>query len=160
MHDLLHIRDFHSVSCAFPDNFYLQSCTTISPTTPMCKHTGLGSSAFARHYLRNHQLFSLPLPTQMFQFRRFDSLDYSSSNQVSPFGHLRISVRLQLPVAFRSFPRPSYPSRAKASPVRPYSLPYLYMILILNKLHAFTLHNLFDFSTCFSYFFSLSMNFS
>jgi hypothetical protein len=83
----------------------------------------------------------------MFQFRRFDSLDYSSSNQVSPFGHLRINVRLQLPVAFRSFPRPSYPSRAKASPVRPYSLPYLYMILITNKLHAFTLHNLFDFST-------------
>ena len=29
---------------------------------------GLGSSAFARHYLRNHILFSLPTGTKMFQF--------------------------------------------------------------------------------------------
>ena len=29
---------------------------------------GLGSSAFARHYQRNHYLFSLPAGTQMFQF--------------------------------------------------------------------------------------------
>jgi hypothetical protein len=29
---------------------------------------GLGSSAFARHYLRNHWLFSLPQGTKMFQF--------------------------------------------------------------------------------------------
>ena len=31
--------------------------------TPECMHSGLGSSAFARRYLRNHSLFSLPLPT-------------------------------------------------------------------------------------------------
>ena len=31
---------------------------------------GLGSSGFARHYYRNHYLFSLPRPTKMFQFRR------------------------------------------------------------------------------------------
>jgi hypothetical protein len=30
----------------------------------------LGSSGFARHYYRNHYLFSLPRPTKMFQFRR------------------------------------------------------------------------------------------
>jgi hypothetical protein len=57
MHDSLRIRDYHSVSCDFPDIFYLKSYTTFSPTTPMCKHTGLGSSAFARHYLRNHYYF-------------------------------------------------------------------------------------------------------
>ena len=34
-----------------------------SPTTPVCTHTGLASSAFARHYLRNHYLFSFPPPT-------------------------------------------------------------------------------------------------
>ena len=47
------------------------------------------------------------------------------SIRVFPFGHLRIIARLQLPVAFRSLPRPSSPPRAKASPIRPYLLPIL-----------------------------------
>ena len=34
---------------------------------------GLGSSAFARQYLRNHCLFSLPKGTKMFQFPTFAS---------------------------------------------------------------------------------------
>ena len=34
---------------------------------------GLGSSAFARHYSRNHSLFSLPWGTKMFQFPQFAS---------------------------------------------------------------------------------------
>ena len=35
-------------------------------------HTcGLASSAFARHYLRNHMLFSLPVGTEMFHFPTF-----------------------------------------------------------------------------------------
>jgi hypothetical protein len=34
-----------------------------SPTTPMGTPIGLASSAFARHYLRNHYLFSFPPPT-------------------------------------------------------------------------------------------------
>ena len=34
-----------------------------SPTTPMSTLIGLASSAFARHYLRNHYLFSFPPPT-------------------------------------------------------------------------------------------------
>ena len=33
--------------------------------------SGLGYSAFARHYLRNHILFSLPIGTKMFQFPTF-----------------------------------------------------------------------------------------
>ena len=137
----------------------------------MCKHTGLGSSAFARHYLRNHYYFLFLSLLRCFSSGGLTFKDKSSTCQVSPFRHLRINVRLQLPVAFRSFPRPSSPSRAKASPVRPYSLPYLYTKYILNpkiqnKSHAFTLHNLNDFSTYFTkittivviYFFSLSMN--
>ena len=32
---------------------------------------GLGWSSFARHYSRNHYLFSLPQPTKMFQFSWF-----------------------------------------------------------------------------------------
>jgi hypothetical protein len=34
-----------------------------SPTTPRGTPRGLASSAFARHYLRNHYLFSFPPPT-------------------------------------------------------------------------------------------------
>jgi hypothetical protein len=41
---------------------------------------GLGFSAFARHYSRNHYLFSLPLGTKMFQFPRFASLFRDNSN--------------------------------------------------------------------------------
>ena len=41
---------------------------------------------------------------------------------VSPFGYPRINAHLQLPVAFRSLPRPSSPRDAKASVVRPYTL--------------------------------------
>ena len=37
---------------------------------------------------------------------------------VSPFGHLRIIARLQLPVAFRSLPRPSSALSAKAFTLR------------------------------------------
>lgn len=41
-----------------------------SPTTPAlrCHNAGLGCSPFARHYLGNHVLFSLPAGTKMFQF--------------------------------------------------------------------------------------------
>ena len=56
-------------------------------------------------------LFSSPPGTEMFQFpgfpSRFNRDILTSSVQVFPFGHLRINVCLQLPVAFRSLPRPS-----------------------------------------------------
>src|SRR5438477_1445120 len=41
------------------------------------------------------------------------------SRRVSPFGHPRVEACLQLTEAYRSLPRPSSPSRAKASTVRP-----------------------------------------
>lgn len=57
--------------------------------------------------------------------RVYDFVYTSSKYWVAPFGHLRINARLQLPVVFRSLPRPSSSPGAKASPMRPYSLPYL-----------------------------------
>ena len=39
--------------------------------------------------------------------------------RVSPFGNLRIKACLQLPEAYRSLPRPSSPSDAKASTMCP-----------------------------------------
>ena len=40
-----------------------------------CRNTyGLGYSPFARHYLGNHYLFSIPTGTKMFQFPAFASI--------------------------------------------------------------------------------------
>ena len=76
------------------------------------KPTGLGSAPFDRLYsgyrcfflfLRVLRCFSSP------RSPRASLGDRSSTCRVAPFGHLRIKVCLQLPVAFRSLPRPSSP---------------------------------------------------
>ena len=93
----------------------------------------MGSSAFARHYLRNHMLFSSPLPTEMFQFGRFACQPKGrhapdrSPERVAPFGHPRINASLQLPAAYRSLARPSSPLHAKASTVRPFLLVHAWL---------------------------------
>ena len=84
---------------------------------------GLGSSSFARHYSRNHYLFSIPRPTKMFQFSRFppnslciqEQVTRHDSSWVSPFGYSRIKACWQLPETFRSLPRPSSVIYVKAS---------------------------------------------
>ena len=43
----------------------------------------------------------------------------TSWDWIAPFGNLRINARLQLPEAYRSLPRPSSPTSAKASIMRP-----------------------------------------
>ena len=69
-------------------------------------HTpGLASSAFARHYSRNHMLFSLPDGTEMFHFPSFPLLTLyiqvrvtgHESSRVTPFGNPRITARLPAP---------------------------------------------------------------
>ena len=107
----------------------LQSQVTYAVRTPSCTHDGLGSSAFARRYLRNHcyflflrllRCFSSPgsLRTTM------DSLHGTQGLLVwvSPFGDLRVSGYLLLTAAFRSLSRPSSALSAKASSLRPSSL--------------------------------------
>jgi hypothetical protein len=89
-------------------------------------NAGLGYFHFARHYSGNHFCF-LFLPV----LRCFSSQGslpdlhqdiQPSTGWVTPFGYLRITGYLHLPEAFRSLSRPSSPSRAKASPIRPYLL--------------------------------------
>ena len=61
----------------------------------------------------------------MFQFPAYAPScagDGPSTRRVPPFGHLRINSCLQIPGAFRSLPRPSSLSEAKASSVRSSSL--------------------------------------
>ena len=85
---------------------------------------GLGCSAFARHYLRNHFCFLLLWVLRCFSSPRSPSLrnDWPSTSRVAPFGNLGIKGYLHLPQAYRSLSRPSSPPRAKASAMRPYLL--------------------------------------
>ena len=83
-----------------------------SPTTPVCMHTGLGSSRFARRYSGNlfdffssdyldvsvHRVFSPYLEDKV--TRRY-------SCRVAPFGNPWINAYLQLTTAYRSLSRPS-----------------------------------------------------
>ena len=46
------------------------------PATPRCMHRGLGCSAFARRYWRNHVLFSFPAGTEMVHFPALSSTAY------------------------------------------------------------------------------------
>ena len=82
---------------------------------------GLGCSAFARHYLRNHFCFLLLWVLRCFSSPRSPSLrnDWPSTSRVAPFGNLGIKGYLHLPQAYRSLSRPSSPPRAKASTVCP-----------------------------------------
>ena len=96
-----------------------------NPTTP--KRRGLGYSAFARHYLRNHYCFLFLRVLRCFSSPGSPPIRDSKSStwRVTPFGNLRIEACMQLPAAYRSLPRPSSSPRAKASTMRPYSLPIL-----------------------------------
>ena len=111
------------------------------PATPLCKQSGLGCSAFARRYLRNHYLFSLPQGTEMFHFPWCRSIALCIQatvsehypGKVAPFGNLRIKACLPLPEAYRSLPRPSSPTDAKASIVRPYALDQVKFLAFSTK---------------------------
>ena len=87
----------------------------------------LGSSPFARRYSGNHccflflrvlRCFSSP-GSPRYAYRFSLPMTGHHPGRVPPFGHPRINARLQLPVAFRSLPRPSSPSCAQASTSRP-----------------------------------------
>jgi hypothetical protein len=100
-------------------------------TTPTGFHAvGLGCSPFARHYSGNRDFLSIPLGTQMCHFPRFPPrilcvqmrVTGHYPRRVSPFGNPRIIARLRLNEAYRSLPRPSSASGAKASAIRPYYL--------------------------------------
>ena len=96
--------------------------------TPECVHPGLGSSAFARRYLRNHSYFLFLWLLRCFSSpgslrHTMDSCAGTGRNRwVPPFRHLRINAYVQLPGAFRSLSRLSSALSAKASALRLSSL--------------------------------------
>ena len=78
---------------------------------------GLGCSAFARHYLRNHYCFLLLCLLRCFSSAGLPSPLTGRNNTpsaywVAPFGYPRINSYVPIPAAFRSLSRPSSPLRA------------------------------------------------
>ena len=74
--DRLRIRNYHALWLNFPEHStHRFSCHNVVLQPHTCRNTyGLGYSPFARHYLGNHYLFSIPTGTKMFQFPAFASI--------------------------------------------------------------------------------------
>ena len=94
-----------------------------APTTPLNKLSGLVSSAFARHYLRNRIRFLFLWLLRCFTSPGIALVELCihtlatghSPSRVTPFGRPRVKAYLPLSVAYRSLSRPSSPVGTKAS---------------------------------------------
>ena len=102
------IRGYHPLWPDFPfrsDESTAKTCRLVRFRSPL---------------LSESRLISVPLPTEMFQFRRFAlsrlciQREVTLAGWVSPFGHPRIKACTRLPGAYRSVPRPSSALGAKA----------------------------------------------
>ena len=127
----------------FPKTILLPSRVTSAVRTPACTHAGLGSSAFARRYLRNRcfflflrllRCFSSPgSPPYVMDWRMDDG---GFLRRVSPFRYLRIDGYLLLPEAFRSLSRLSSALSAKASTLRSSSLNHhIYSVICVGRVN-------------------------
>ncbi len=110
----------------FPKAFPLSSSSLTQSFTPLCPHSGLGSSAFARRYLRNRSFFLFLRLLRCFSSPGSPPYaiclhrnGWGLPSRVSPFRHLRIIGYLPLPAAFRSLSRLSSAPSAKASALCP-----------------------------------------
>ena len=113
----------------FPKTILLPSRSLMQSITPVCTHSGLGSSPFARRYSGNRCFFLFLRVLRCFSSPGSPcmAMDSPCSGQglpgrVSPFRNLRITGYLLLPAAYRSLSRLSSALSAKASTLRPYQL--------------------------------------
>ena len=103
-------------------------CGLLDPTTPPhASVLGFRLFPFRSPLLRESNFLSSPRGTEMSHFPPLASarlciqraMTGHDSRRVSPFGHPRVEACLRLTEAYRSLPRPSSPSCAKASTVCP-----------------------------------------
>ena len=117
------LRGSHTLRQTFPSLSAKIPSTQYTVHTPSSVDSGLGYFPFARRYLGNHFCFLFLRVLRCFSSPSSPPITYfiqlwipkHYSRWVPPFGHLRIYACLQLPVAFRSLPRPSSAPGAKAS---------------------------------------------
>ena len=125
------VRGYHPLWPVLPDGSTsgaIGNSTMTGPTTPPNpKKRWFGLFRIRSPLLTESLLFSFPPGTKMVHFPGLASYDlfYSVADTpvlpewVPPFGDPRINACLQLPEAYRSLPRPSSPTVAKASAVCP-----------------------------------------
>ena len=129
---------WYSGSCSLPTDFAygaftlsgwlsqnhsaIRSTHLVQSVTPVCTHTGLGSSHFARRYSGNRCFFLFLRVLRCFSspgslHTPMDSVhdDGGLLRQVSPFRNRWITGYLLLPNAYRSLSRLSSALSAKAS---------------------------------------------
>ena len=102
----------------------------LQPRMMRCHISGLGSSAFARHYLRNHCYFLFLRVLRCFSSPGSPPTSVgcrSRLRRVAPFGNPRLDGYLPLTAAYRSLSRPSSPPRAKASFMCPCLLSFVFL---------------------------------
>ena len=106
-----------------------------SPTTPLCKHSGLGSSRFARRYSGNRCFFLFLQVLRCFSSLRLPHLRVTPYNRcwVAPFGNLWIKAYLPLPRAYRGSSRPSSAPSAKAFTVCPLFLNHIFALMLSHR---------------------------
>ena len=96
--------------------FFYQIIVDVAVLQPRARRNapGLGCSAFARHYLRNHCCFLFLQVLRCFSSLRLPHIHGSIPSRywVPPFGNPRVKGYLHLTVAYRSLSRPSSPLRA------------------------------------------------
>ena len=115
------LRDFHPLRCAFPDtsaNLFISLCWRSYNPGRCRNNTGLGSYAFARHYLRNHFCFLFLRVMRCFSSPGSPRALRGAAIACGGLPHSEIhgyNGYLPLAVAYRSLSRPSSPPRAKAS---------------------------------------------
>ena len=103
-------------------------CGPLDPATPPhASVLGFRLFPFRSPLLGESRFLSLPGGTEMSHFPPLASrrlciqraMARHDPRRVPPFGNPRVEACLQLTEAYRSLPRPSSPSRAKTSTVRP-----------------------------------------
>ena len=122
------LQGYHLLCRTFPGASANRPCVTLRSRNPRPQAAGFGLFRVRSPLLAESLLISLPPGTEMFHFPgcRFPHLciQYGivphDRNEVAPFGNPRIKACLPLPEAYRSLPRPSSPSVAKASIMCPY----------------------------------------
>ena len=109
---------------AFSYRLAASSLAVLQPRAAHCYARGLGSSAFARHYSRNHCYFLFLRVLRCFSSPRSPGALRCDGIAAAGFPHSDIGGScgyLPLAAAFRSLSRPSSPPRATGIPHAPFS---------------------------------------
>ena len=109
---------------AFSYRLAASSLAVLQPRAAHCYARGLGSSAFARHYSRNHCYFLFLRVLRCFSSPRSPGALRRDGIAAAGFPHSDIGGScgyLPLAAAFRSLSRPSSPPRATGIPHAPFS---------------------------------------